>query len=286
MKIYNRKEKSYEEIRQFGQGALAFLYGNAFGRLLLKIAVSPLVSSIYGWMNQRPKSAKKIPGFISEYNINTKDYEDREYTSFTDFFTRKIKEGARVIDRNAEILISPCDSKLLVYKIDSDLRVMVKGREYTLDELVAGKTDTDSFKGGWCLVYRLSMDDYHRYCFVDEGKMSDSYKIKGKLHTVSSLSSAYKIYKENTRVINELETNNFGKIIHIEVGALLVGKIKNRNVISFERGEEKGYFEPGGSTIVQFIEANTVSIDEDILEQSAAGIETKVYYGERVGKKC
>ena len=136
------------------------------------------------------------------------------------------------------------------------------------------------------MVYRLCVDDYHRYCFIDNGSVKESRIIKGKLHTVSPLSKAYKIYKENHRIINVLATDHFGEMIHIEVGALLVGKIVNRDVSKFSKGEEKGYFEPGGSTIVQLFKKDTVRIDEDILNQSLDNTETKVLYGEGVGTSC
>ena len=128
MKIYDRRTKEYEEIAQYGQGALNFLYGNFFGRVLLRLAVSPGVSRLYGYINSKKSSVKRIPDFISSYNINMDDYEDREYTSFNDFFARKLRPGARMIDADPKRLISPADSKLLVYPIEEDLRIEVKGR--------------------------------------------------------------------------------------------------------------------------------------------------------------
>ena len=285
MQIYHRDTKEYEEIAQFGQGALAYLYGSVPGRVLLKLAVSPVVSGLYGWWNGRAASAKKIPSFIEEQGIKTEDFEEREYSSFNDFFTRKLAKGARKIDRNPENLISPADAKLLVYPIHADQKVFVKGRWYTLEELVAGRLNLADYAGGTCLVYRLCMDDYHRYHYIDDGRQKRRYRIKGKLHTVSPLSKEYKVFKENTRVVNVLATRHFGDVIHIEVGALLVGKIYNHDHRMFCRGAEKGYFEPGGSTILQLFKKDVVLMDEDILEQSENGIETKVLFGEKVGRR-
>ncbi|MBP5221816.1 MAG: phosphatidylserine decarboxylase [Lachnospiraceae bacterium] len=285
MKLYDRRTKQYEEISQYGQGALGFLYGSIPGRVLLKLAVSPAVSGIYGWWNGRKSSAAKIPEFVRKNGIRREDFEDREYSSFNDFFTRKLCEGARRIDRNPDALISPADAKLLVYEADERERFWVKGRGYTLKELTGGRMELASYAGGICLVYRLCMDDYHRYCFVDDGELKAEYRIKGKLHTVSPLSESYKIYQENSRVVSILSTRHFGEVIHIEVGALLVGRIQNRQVQEFARGEEKGYFEPGGSTIIQIFQKRAVKVDEDILEQSRKQIETRVLFGERVGTK-
>lgn len=286
MKIYDRHSGEYIETTQYGQGKLLFLYNNPLGRILLKLAINPVTSRFYGWLKSRPSSAKDIPEFIAEHNIDMSDYVDRTYNSFSDFFTRHLRAGARKIDMADGALISPADSKLLVYSIDEDLKMNIKGSLYTVNELVDNKTDVSGYSDGYALVFRLCMDDYHRYCFIDKGMAVSSYKVKGKLHTVSSISKDYKIYKENARAVNVLNTVNFGEIIQIEVGALLVGSIVNREVNSFGKGDEKGYFEPGGSTVIILLRNETAVIDEDILEQSSQGIETVVKYGERIGNKC
>ncbi len=286
MRIYDRKTKEYEEITQYGQGALKFLYGNFFGRVLLKIAVSPFASGIYGRINSGAGSCKKIPGFIESNKIKMDDFEDRQYCSFNDFFTRKLREGARAVDPDENRLIAPADSKLLVYDIEDGMRMNIKGRTYSVEEIAPGIENPEEYSGGKCLVYRLCMDDYHRYCFIDDGTVLQTKVIKGKLHTVSPLSKAYKIYMENHRIVSVLATKHFGEVIHIEVGALLVGKIVNRNVKEFSKGEEKGFFEPGGSTIVQLFKKDTIKIDEDLIQQSLDNTETKVLYGEGVGTSC
>ncbi len=283
MKIYDRRTGKYIESAQYGQSKLEFLYGNAFGRIILKIVISPVTSRFYGWLKRQRSTVKDIKPFIEEYGIDMNDFEDREYVSFADFFTRKIREGARPVCREPHSFISPADSKLLVYRISEDLMMEIKGRSYTVSELVGGREDVSSFNGGYALVFRLSMDDYHRYCFVGNGRMTSSYSIRGKLHTVSSISKDHKIYKENSRVVNRYETEDFSDIIQIEVGALLVGRIVNHPAEVFSKGEEKGYFEPGGSTIIILVKKDIINIDDDIIEESDKGIETKVRYGERIG---
>lgn len=281
MKIYDRQTESYEEIEQFGAGKLNFLYNNPFGRLFLGIAVSSFVSDIYSKKKSKKSSCKDIPEFIRNHNIDMGDYEDKEYESFTDFFTRKIKPGKRPVDMDPKAFISPCDSKLLVYKIDSNTGMNIKGREYTVDEILGGTGDAQEFKDGIAMVFRLTVDDYHRYCFPDSGSVISRKQIKGKLHTVSPISKDHRIYHENTRSVSILKTDNFGIIAYIEVGAMLVGRIVDEGADDFSKGQEKGHFEPGGSTVI--ILANNIKIDEDIMEQSVSGTETKVRYGERIG---
>ena len=282
MKIYDRKTKTYEDIVQYGAGKLDFLYNNPVGRIFLGIAVSPFVSNIYASKNAKKSSVKKIPAFIKEHNIDMSDYEDREYKSFTDFFTRKIRYGKRPVDMTPGALISPADSKLLVYEIEKDTVMRIKGRTYTADEILGDSENAKEFAGGYALVFRLTVDDYHRFCYPDKGCLISKRFIKGKLHTVSPVSKNHKIYMENTRLVNLLKTEKFGTIAYIEVGAMLIGRIVDNGTDVFEKGQEKGYFEPGGSTVVILVK--NVEIDKDIMEQSASGIETKVRYGERIGR--
>ena len=282
MKIYDRKTKTYEDIVQYGAGKLDFLYNNPVGRIFLGIAVSPFVSNIYASKNAKKSSAKKIPAFIKEHNIDMSDFEDREYKSFADFFTRKIRYGKRPVDMTPGALISPADSKLLVYEIEKDTVMRIKGRTYTADEILGDSENAKEFAGGYALVFRLTVDDYHRFCYPDKGCLISKRFIKGKLHTVSPVSKNHKIYMENTRLVNLLKTEKFGTIAYIEVGAMLIGRIVDNGTDVFEKGQEKGYFEPGGSTVI--IMVRNVEIDKDIMAQSASGIETKVRYGERIGR--
>lgn len=284
-KIYNRKTKEYYEDVQYKGKVLSFLYNTIIGRIILKSVILSFFSKWYGKHYDSKKSASKIDDFIKENSIDMSLYEKEEYNSFNDFFTRKkiITEDVKNNFCKKNIFISPADSKLLCYKISESLKVKIKESEYDLEELIASNNvHLNNFKNGNVFVFRLSVDDYHRFCFVDDGEIKESYEIKGKLHTVSSISKRYKIYKENHRIVNLLETKNMGDIYFIEVGALLVGKIINHNITQFHKGDEKGYFKYGGSTIV-IITKDNLLIDKDIVENSKNGIETKVEYGEKIG---
>ena len=279
--IYNRITKVIEEDEQYGGKYLNFLYNSFFGRVLLKIIVNPIVSKINGKYNNTSFSKNKIKKFIEKNHINIDEYEEKDYKSFNEFFIRKKKNLN--YDRNKNYFISPADSKLMVYKITEDLKVKIKQSFYTLNDLIQNDTILSEYKNGNCLVFRLGFDDYHRYCYIDNGKVEETKDIKGILHTVSSISKKHKVFSQNSRVVNYLDTQNFGRLICIEVGALLVGKINNYKINEFSKGEEKGYFELGGSTII-VLTNEKIKIDSDILECSKKEIETRVKYGERIGK--
>jgi phosphatidylserine decarboxylase len=90
---------------------------------------------------------------------------------------------------------------------------------------------------------------------------------------------------QNQREYSILQTENFGKIVQMEVGAMMVGKIVNHNLKKFKRGIEKGYFLFGGSTVVLMIKEGIVEIDSDIIGNSRNSIETKVRALETIGRR-
>lgn len=273
------------KISECAKGSLYFLYDTALGRCVLKVLTLPVVSKIVGaFMNSR-LSTPMIKKFILKNNINMTEFENVKYKSYNDFFTRKILPEKRKVVDNPTHFISPCDSKLTAYKITENAVFNIKGTNYSVEELLKNSELASHYIGGTILIFRLSVDDYHRFCYTDDGYQEKNVHIKGILHTVQPISlKRYNIYKENSREYTVLHTKHFGDIIQVEVGALLVGKIKNLHEnYTFKKGEEKGYFEFGGSTICQLVRSNVV-IDSDILENTHAGLETCVKYGERIGK--
>lgn len=264
---------------------LKYLYGSMPGRVLIKQLAKPWVSKLAQILLSSGFSRIFIPFFIKWKKIDMKDYENKKYTSFNDFFIRKIIRSRRIIDQSPNHLISPCDGKLSVYPIGRDTRFMVKNTSYTLRSLLRNRNLADHYEDGTLLVFRLSVDDYHRYCYIDSGMKSKNFRIKGVFHTVNPIAhETVSVFKENTREYTILSSRNFGRLLVMEVGALLVGKIVNYHEKAYVmRGEEKGRFEFGGSTIIVCIEKGRVIIDNDIMENSMKGIETKVKMGEKIG---
>lgn len=264
---------------------LALLYGNVVGRALLKPFVSPAFSRLAGAILSSQISRVLIKPFIRQNHIDMSLFEPVDYDSYNDFFSRKIRPEARPIDMDPRHLISPCDSKLAVLPIAGDGHFILKHTAYTAASLLQDKELAAEYVGGCALIFRLTVDDYHRYCYVADGIKTENTRIPGVLHTVNPIANDYfPIYKENAREYSILRTEQFGDIAMIEVGALLVGKIVNHHrEAHVRRGEEKGYFQFGGSTVVLLLKKDAVRIDSDILENSRQGFETAVKFGERIG---
>lgn len=262
------------------------LYGNTAGRALLKIITLPVVSRLVGAFMDSPLSIPLIEPFIRRNNIDMTQFQDVRFKSYNAFFTRRIRPETRPVDLNASSLISPCDSKLTAYKIGAKSIFNIKGSKYRVSDMLRDTFLARRYIGGYCLIFRLCVDDYHRYCFIDNGVCSGSVAIPGELHTVNPIALRhFNIYKRNSREYTVLRTENFGDVVQMEVGAMLVGRICNDKTSGeFCKGEEKGRFEFGGSTIVLLFEPDRIAVDDDILRNSANNTETVVKYGEKIGK--
>lgn len=264
---------------------LLFLYKTAIGRCILRILVSPCVSNIVGKFLDTRLSTILIKKFVENNNIDLIGFEDKKYESFNDFFTRK--KISQNIDKKENSFICPCDGYLSVYKIEKNSTFRIKNSIYTIESLIQDRNLASKYMDGYCLIFRLSPTDYHRYCYIDNGEKGSNNFIKGILHSVRAVAvENYKVFKTNSREWSMLKTENFGDIIQIEVGALLVGKINNyHDEYLFKRGEEKGKFEYGGSTIVLLVQADKVNIHQYILNNSEKNKETFVTIGKKIGTK-
>lgn len=283
MRVYDRAAGQYREEKEYGGKSLKFLYGTAIGRVLLKIFFCRgIYSKLNGAFMKNPLSVYKIRPFIEKYGIDMSRCEQTDFKSFDDFFTRKCAVEA---DCPEDGLMAPCCGRLTVYPIDENLTLKIKGSVYTLAELTGGSFDLSDYGGGVCFLYRLAVEDCHRYVFFDDGEVVRSEEIKGVLHTVRPVSERFRVFSRNHRVCTLLRTKRFGDVIQIEVGALQVGKITNHSVGTFSRLDEKGFFSFGGSTVIQLFKRSVVSVDGDIQSCSERGVEVLVKTGERVGER-
>ena len=264
---------------------LALLYGSLWCRMLLKLLTWPPVSKAAGLFLSSRLSTALINPFIRKNHIRMEEFEEVAYHSYNEFFSRKIRPECRPIDPKKDHLIAPCDSKLTVLPISEECRFTLKHTVYTVESLLRNAELAKTYEGGWALIFRLTVDDYHRYCYVADGVKTENTRIPGVLHTVNPIANDhYPIYKENSREYSILHSDVFGEILMMEVGALLVGKIVNHHEkAQVARGQEKGYFQFGGSTVVLLLKKNVVVMDEDLLTHSQNHIETVVKMGEAIG---
>ena len=293
IKIYNRKTKAYDIEQVAGLKYINWSYSSPIGKSFLELFIKKkMFSKLYGSFCDSPLSKKKINAFIDEFNIDMSlcNKNIDEFENFNDFFARTLTPEARPIDYSENILISPGDGRLSAFEnIDLDKVVQIKGYTYSLKELIDDPKVAEEFEGGTCLILRLCPTDYHRFHFVDSGTCSESKKISGFYYSVNpiALNNVSELFCKNKREWSIFNSDNFGKILHVEVGATCVGTILQTYSPEkrVKKGEEKGYFKFGGSTTILFFKKDTIKIDSDIVEQTKLGFETKVNMGETIGHK-
>ena len=262
------------------------LYETRAGRLTLKVLTIPAFSEFIGAILSTKVSIPLIKPFVRMAGIDMDEYEEEPYKCYNDFFTRQIKAENRKIDYTPGNLISPCDGRISVYPISDETILPIKGAQYTVSSILRNQELAQEFHGGTCVVIRLSVDNYHRYCYIDNADKSDNKFIQGVLHTVNPIAfDHFEIFRENCREYCIMDTENFGKVVQMEVGALLVGQITNyHRACKVQRGAEKGRFEYGGSTIVLFFKEDSVKLHDYLWNNTALDIESPVKMGEVIGR--
>lgn len=268
---------------------LTFLYKTALGRLLLKLLVQPKVSQLAGIILSSGLSKCLVPYYIRKYKIEMDDIEIPQggFSSFNDFFIRK--RYMMCLDITCGHLISPCDGYMTPVRIRKQTVFKIKHSHYFLEDLLKDEALAGEFENGMALVFRLTPANYHRYCYVASGEVLLSRKIRGKLHCVKPIAlREFPVYIQNSREYQVIVTEKIGAMIQMEIGALLVGKIKNKKRTSepvwVQKGEEKGYFEFGGSTIILLFQKNRICMNKKLFEREKNCVEIPVRMGEFVAQ--
>ena len=281
-----RRDGTEVQKKMIYESYMGGMYRRLTGRMVLKMLTKPCVSKCAGWALSTRSSRVLVRPFVRRTGIDLSEYEQDRFRSYNEFFSRKIRPETRPIDDNPRHLISPCDSQMMVFPVTKDGVFHVKNTPYTVENLLRDGEKAKEYEGGQIMIFRLGVDDYHRYCYVADGEKSENVSIPGVLHTVSPVVyDHFPVYKENAREYCSLTTKEFGEMLMMEVGALMVGKIVNHTAeeTPVQRGDEKGYFQFGGSTVILIAKEGMVQVDKDILRNSASGYETIVKYGEKIG---
>jgi len=288
IQYYERESGQIKTEKVAGEKWLVWLYYNPIGEATLwAFAKRKLVSSIYGNMMDRTSSAKKINPFIEDFDIDMSVAQKQEFSNFNDFFTRKLKDDARPIDISPNVVASPADGKILAYADISNSYFIIKGYRFDVFSFLDNPDLAQKYHDGALLIIRLAPVDYHRFHFPVSGNLLQDKKIEGDYYSVNpfALRKKAEILCLNKREYAIISNPLFGDVIMAEVGATLVGSIEQTFKGSFvNKGEEKGYFKFGGSTVVLLFEKNKIHIDEDLLINTAKGYETTVKMGERIGE--
>ncbi len=264
--------------------AVRFLYHTAFGRVVLRLLSARFCSVVAGRFLSSALSRPMVRPFMNKYGICRADYQKQFFESFNDFFCRAIRPECRPVDHRPEAFISPADGLLSVYRIEDGTVLPIKQSHYSISDLLGNDPISARYQQGYCLVFRLRKNDYHHYCYVDDGTKNNNTFISGVLHTVRPIAlRRFPVFVRNCRSYTIMETAHFGTITQVEIGALLVGKITNlHDAGAFKKGQDKGWFEFGGSTVVLLVEPDTIRLDPTFSEDINSGKEYPVQFGQCV----
>ncbi|KAK4683625.1 phosphatidylserine decarboxylase, partial [Tremellales sp. Uapishka_1] len=276
-------------IRVLYKGAKSRMEGTRARKLLKSLSVKQ------GIKYDLPSSAVDIPPFIAFHQLKVDEILEpiSSFKTFNQFFYRKLKPGARPVeDPNDEYrLVSPADCRMMAFEtVQEATSIWIKGREFTVGRLLGPEYHDvkDRFEGGALGIFRLAPQDYHRFHSPVKGRVGKMTLIDGEYYTVNpqAIRTTLDVYGENVRKIVPVHSDEFGMVMTVWVGAMMVGSIGTSVVEGqeVERADELGWFAFGGSTIVCLFEKGAVKWDEDLLSNGRSSVETLVRMGMGVGR--
>jgi phosphatidylserine decarboxylase len=291
IEFYNRHTAEVETESVYGEAFLRWAYGNPLGRLTVAVAVKRLwFSRWYGWRMDRPASREKVAPFIRDYGVDSTEFaaDVESYGSFNEFFYRTLKPSARPIAAGESVAVFPADGRhLAIADVSAADSFYIKGQRFDLAKFLGSQALATEFDGGSILISRLCPVDYHRFHFPVAGTASAARVLDGSLRSVSPLALRRKlsILWENRRMLTEVKSDAFGKMIVMEVGATCVGGMHQtyQPDTAVQKGADKGYFSFGGSCVTTVYKKGALRLDDDLLEQAALGREVYAKMGERCG---
>ena len=291
IKYFDRKESRHRTEPVYASGFLYWSYNTRTGQWARDLIFRrKITSSLYGWLHNLSWSRRKIKSFVQKVDVNLDELERplEDFSSFNEFFTRKIDLSKRPMIFDPNVCIAPVDGKVLVYPVvKPNMTFRIKRSTFNLRRFLGNDRLSEQFSGGSMAISRLSLADYHHIHFPDSGIPHRAISIPGNYNAGGpySLHTLFPFYTENHRMMTLFDSDNFGQIMIVEIGALTVGSIKQRFLpgVRVTRAERKGYFELGGSTVVLLFRKGMIEFDEDLRTNTQKDIETFVRFGDSIG---
>jgi phosphatidylserine decarboxylase len=277
----------------YAAGFLEWCYNTRPGMLLTRLLLSrAFVSAAYGWYYRQRWTRRKIVSFAHTMGVDLSEIPDRleSFRSFSEFISRRIDLAKRPIDPDPNRLVSPVDGRLLTYSgLDNSKTFQIKGGLFERERLLANHELAIRYNGGPVVILRLYLADYHHFHFPDSGIPHEPRSFPGRYFAVSPYAREWAVpfYGENHRVVTLFDSDHFGTMAIVEVGAFTVGSVRQRfsPLVSVAKGQHKGFFELGGSVVVLLFEPGAIVLDDDLCRNSYAGFETFVRMGEGIGRR-
>ena len=293
IQIFDRYAGQEVQEAVYGESSLRFAYETSIGRAGTACLFSrPFISRLFGWYMKRPTSARKIRPFVNNYGLNEEEFSRpvEAFESFNAFFCRELRPDARPVDSTPDSVVFPADARHLGFQeLGSEERVFVKGQSWDLGKLLGGNAELiRRFSGGSLVLSRLCPVDYHHFHYPVSGTVGPACWLGRRLYSVSPIALRQRLAYlwENLRCLTRIKTDSIGEVCFIEVGATNVGSIRHRPLppdLKATKGEPKGWFEFGGSSVITLFEPGAVTLSDDLTGCSARGIELYARCGDKMG---
>lgn len=290
VRYINRQTKQIETEDVFGEQFIRFLYGNSIiGKAALHgLAKWPPMSWAYGKIQSHSSSKSRVQPFINRFGLDVTEFQDPvdTYQSFNEFFIRKLKPSSRPL---ASGPVMPADGRYKFYQtLQANQIISIKNKPFCLKTVLQNDELAKRYEGGSAVLARLCPTDCHRFYFPFDCTPGQSKLIQGKLFSVSPIATKDNpwIWGTNRRMFTMLDSKEFGQVAYLEIGATNVGSIVQTYTPghSYAKGDEKGYFEFGGSALLLLFEKNRIQFDEDLIAATAQDLEMRCLIGQSLGK--
>jgi phosphatidylserine decarboxylase len=300
IQFFNRYTSQVETEQVYGEYWLRYAYESAVGGFFLETLVKRrFFSWLYGFQMNKRISATKVLPFVLDYNLNTDEFAKSvyDYTTFNEFFSRKLKPEARPIAPGEDVVVFPADGRHLGFQnIETADGFYVKGAKFSLAELL-GETGlpeekrvlSRQFAGGSLVISRLCPVDYHRFHFPVAGVPREAQLLNGFLYSVSPIALRLHVQYlvQNKRLLSLIDETPVGRVAMFEVGATNVGSIVETFLEDrpCAKGEEKGLFKFGGSCVITLFEKGRVQLAPDLVRESTQHRETYARMGDVMARR-
>ncbi len=292
IEFFNRYTGKVEREQVYGGAWLNWAYGNPLGKLSLElVAKRAFFSRWYGWRMDQPASREKVQRFIKDFGVNPADFADAPevYQTFNEFFYRKLKPTARPLDTNPDSVVFPADARHLGFQDVSQVDgVFVKGQRFDLAALVGDAALAERYAKGALVLSRLCPVDYHRFHFTAAGVPAETRLLNGPLYSVNPIALKQRLSYlwENRRWLTVLESDQFGRVLLLEIGATNVGSAVQTFSAgkAVAKGDEKGYFKFGGSSTITIFEPGRIKLAADLVDNSRQCRELYARVGDGMGR--
>lgn len=291
IQFFNRYTGRVETEQVYGEAFMRLIYGNPLGIAVLHtLAKRALFSRWYGWRMNRTVSRAKVAPFIRNYGLDPAEFADApgSFRTFNEFFYRKLKPSARPIDTAPDVAVFPADGRhLALQDVSAAEGFYVKGQRMNLADLFADAALANEFAGGTIVFSRLCPVDYHRFHFPVSGVAPAPRLINGPLYSVSPIALRRNLgyLCENKRSLSVIESEGFGRVVTLEVGATNVGSWDYTFTADSRvaKGQEKGFFKFGGSLTITVFRKGVMKLADDLAANGVRQREVYAKIGDRMG---